>query len=329
MSTSSITGIIGQPVSRVDGRLKVTGGARYAAEFDAGRQLAYGVVVQSAVARGRVAIIDPTAAQAAPGVLAVLTHSNAPKLAYRPHKADVDPAGGERLHVLQDDRVHHQGQPVALVVAETFEQATHGPSLLHPTYHEEPAVTAFDRPAMWAVTPGSGDEDDGERGETRRGDVDGGLATAAVRVEAEYVIPRENHNPIELHATLAAWEDGTLTLWDKTQWVGNVRDEMAAVFGIAAEHIRVLSPFVGGAFGSGLRAWPHVTLAAMAARHVGRPVKVVLTRRQMYGVTGYRPHTVQRVALGAKPDGTLVAIRHEGVAETSTYDTTNGMLRLL
>ena len=320
MSTSSIIGVIGQPVSRVDGRVKVTGGARYAAEFDAGPELAYGVVVQSTVARGRVARIDPTAAETAPGVLAVLTHSSAPKLAYRPHKAAVDPAGGERHHVLQDDRVHHQGQPIALVVAETFEQATHGASLLHPTYHEEPAVTAFDRAAMWAVTPGSGDEDDGKPGETRRGDVDGGLATAAVRVEAEYVIPRENHNPIELHATLAAWEDGTLTLWDKTQWVGNVRDEMAAVLGIAAEHIRVISPFVGGAFGSGLRVWPHVTLAAMAARHVGRPVKVVLTRRQMYGVTGYRPHTVQRVALGAKPDGTLVAIRHEGVAETSTYE---------
>jgi xanthine dehydrogenase YagR molybdenum-binding subunit len=317
MSTSSI---LGQPISRVDGQLKVTGGARYAAEFDAGPELAYGVVVQSTIARGRIAVIDPTAAEAAPGVLAVLTHSNAPKLAYRPHKAGVDPTEGERLHVLQDDRVHHQGQPVALVVAETFEQATHGASLLRPTYHEEPAVTAFDHAAMWAVTPGSGDEDDGEPGETRRGDVDGALAAAAVRVEAEYVIPRENHNPIELHATLAAWEDGTLTLWDKTQWVGNVRDEMAAVFGIAAERIRVISPFVGGAFGSALRPWPHVTLAAMAARHVDRPVKVVLTRRQMYGGTGYRPHTVQRVALGADRAGALVAIRHEAVAETSTYE---------
>ncbi len=317
MSTSSI---LEQPVSRVDGQLKVTGGARYAAEFDAGRQLAYGVVVQSTIARGRITVIDPTAAEAAPGVLAVLTHSNAPKLAYRPHKAGVDPTEGERLHVLQDDRVHHQGQPVALVVAETLEQATHSASLLRPAYHEEPAVTAFDHAAMWAVTPGSGDEDDGKPGETHRGDVDGALAAAAVRVEAEYVIPRENHNPIELHATHAAWEDGTLTLWDKTQWVGNVRDEMAAVFGIAAARIRVISPFVGGAFGSALRPWPHVTLAAMAARHVGRPVKVVLTRRQMYGGTGYRPHTVQRVAIGADRAAALVAIRHEAVAETSTYE---------
>jgi xanthine dehydrogenase YagR molybdenum-binding subunit len=317
MSTSSI---LGQPVSRVDGQLKVTGGARYAAEFDAGPELAYGVVVQSTITRGRIAVIDRTAAEAAPGVLAVLTPSNAPKLAYRPHKAGVDPTEGERLRVLQDDRVHHQGQPVALVVAETLEQATHGASLLRPTYHEAPAVTAFDRAAMWAVTPGSGDEDDGKPGETHRGDVDSALAAAAVRVEAEYVIPRENHNPIELHATLAAWEDGTLTLWDKTQWVGNVRDEMAAVFGIPAARIRVISPFVGGAFGSALRPWPHVTLAAMAARHVGRPVKVVLTRRQMYGGTGYRPHTVQRVALGADRAGALVAIRHEAVAETSTYE---------
>jgi xanthine dehydrogenase YagR molybdenum-binding subunit len=146
------------------------------------------------------------------------------------------------------------------------------------------------------------------------------LATAAVKVDQTYVIPRENHNPIEMHATIAAWDGDRLTLWDKTQWVHNVADEIAAVFGIPAENIRVISPFVGGAFGSGLRTWPHVTLAALGARVAGRPVKVMLSRREMYYGVGYRPHTVQRVALGASRDGRLAAIVHDGYQETSTYE---------
>jgi xanthine dehydrogenase YagR molybdenum-binding subunit len=313
--------IIGQPVSRVDGRLKVTGSARYAAEFDPGATLAHAVIVQSTIAHGRIAAIRTDAAEQASGVRAVLTHLNAPKLPYRPHRAQVDPPSGERLHVLQDERVSHQGQPVAVVVADTLEQATHGASLVRVTYEEEPAVTAFGEAVPHAVPPPPpSSEQDDTPGETSRGDVDAALAAAPVRVDAEYVIPRQHHNPIELHATIAAWEEGALTLWDKTQWVDNVRDEIAAVFGIEAGDVRVISPFVGGAFGSTLRAWPHVTLAAMAARHVGRPVKLVLTRRQMFGSTGYRPHTVQRVSLGAERDGTLTAIRHEGIAETSTYE---------
>ena len=134
------------------------------------------------------------------------------------------------------------------------------------------------------------------------------------------MIPRENHNPIEMHATIAAWDGDRLTLWDKTQWVHNMADEIAAVFGIPAENIRVVSPFVGGAFGSGLRTWPHVTLAALGARMAGRPVKLMLSRREMYYGVGYRPHTVQRVALGASRDGRLAAIVHDGYQETSTYE---------
>ena len=134
------------------------------------------------------------------------------------------------------------------------------------------------------------------------------------------MIPRENHNPIEMHATIAAWDGDRLTLWDKTQWVHNTADEIAAVFGIPAENIRVISPFVGGAFGSGLRTWPHVTLAALGARVARRPVKLMLSRREMYYSVGYRPHTVQRVALGASRDGRLAAIVHDGYQETSTYE---------
>jgi xanthine dehydrogenase YagR molybdenum-binding subunit len=313
------TKLIGQPVSRVDGRQKVTGGATYAAEFDV-PGVVHGAIVRSTIAEGRIASIEAAAAERAAGVIAVLTHVNAPKLAYRPHRALVDPDVGERLHVLQDDRVNHQGQPVALVIAQTLEQANHAATLVRITYAAEAATTDIGR--REPVQPTQQQSDQGERRppETRRGDAEGALAAAAVRVDQTYVIPRENHNPIEMHATIAAWSGDRLTLWDKTQWVHNTADEIAAVFGIPAENVRVLSPFVGGAFGSGLRTWPHVTLAALGARVTRRPVKVMLSRREMYYAVGYRPHTVQRVALGASRDGRLAAIVHDGTQETSSYE---------
>jgi xanthine dehydrogenase YagR molybdenum-binding subunit len=313
------TAFIGQPVSRVDGRQKVTGAATYAAEFDQPGQ-AHGVIMRSTVANGRIAAIDNAAAERAPGVVAVLTHRNAPRLAYRPHKGAVDPAVGERLHVLQDDRVSHQGQPIALVIAETLEQANHAAALLRVAYAPETATTDVTRFAPVLPTQQKTDQGETRPPETRRGDPDRALADAEVKVDHTYVIPRENHNPIEMHATIAAWDGDRLTLWDKTQWVNNTAAEIAAVFGIAAENIRVVSPFVGGAFGSGLRTWPHVTLAALGARVVGRPVKVMLSRREMYYGVGYRPHTVQHVALGASRDGRLAAIVHEGHQETSSYE---------
>lgn len=309
------TAFIGQPVSRVDGRQKVTGGATYAAEFDI-PGVAHGAIVRSTVANGRIASIDIAAAERAAGVLVVLTHRNAPRLAYRPHKAVVDAAIGERLHVLQDDRVSHQGQPIALVIADTLEQANHAATLVRVTYVPEPGKTDTSRigPVM-PMTPQGG-----RPSETRRDDPEGALAGAAIKIDQSYVIPRENHNPLEMHATIAAWDGDRLTLWDKTQWVHNAADEIAAVFGIPAENIRVISPFVGGAFGSGLRTWPHVTLAALGARVARRPVKVMLSRREMYYAVGYRPYTVQRVALGASSDGRLAAIVHDGTQETSTYE---------
>src|SRR3954451_14323979 len=313
------TTFIGQSVSRVDGRQKVTGGATYAAEFDMPDQ-AHAAVVRSTVASGRIASIDSAAVERAPGVVAVLTHRNAPRLAYRAHKAAVDPEVGERLHVLQDDRVSHQGQPIVLVVADTLEQAQYAAALVRVTYTSETGATDITR--VEPVPPAQQKTDQGERrpSETRRGDPEGALAAAEIKIDHTYVIPRENHNPIEMHATIAAWEGDRLTLWDKTQWVHNVADEIAAVFGIPAENVRVVSPFVGGAFGAGLRTWPHVTLAALGARVARRPVKLMLSRREMYYGVGYRPHTVQRVALGASRDGRLAAIVHEGYQETSTYE---------
>ncbi|TIN12109.1 xanthine dehydrogenase family protein molybdopterin-binding subunit [Mesorhizobium sp.] len=305
--------LIGKSVSRVDGRLKVTGAATYAAEFEV-PNLAHAAVVRSIVANGRIASIDTAEAERAPGVIAVVTHSNAPRLAYQPHKGLPDAAVGERLHVLQDDRVTHQGQPIALVVAETLEQAVYAAEVVRVTYRHEAASTDMEsvdpvlptgKPAEWEI---------------RRGEPDSAFEQAEFRVDQTYVIPRENHNPIEMFATIASWQGDSLTLWDKTQWVHNVAEEIAAVFGIAAENVRVISPFVGGAFGSALRCWPHVTLAALGARVAGRPVKLVLSRREMYYGVGYRPHTVQRAALGASRDGQLQAIRHEGHQETSTYE---------
>jgi xanthine dehydrogenase YagR molybdenum-binding subunit len=315
--------LVGQPVSRVDGRLKVTGQARYAAEFEPGPDLTHAAIVDATIPRGRLARIDASEAESAPGVLAVITHRNAPRLAYREHKGFIDPTVGERLHVFQDDQVRFNGQPIGVVVAETLEQAAHAATLLRVAYAEEPgAETVFEAAFEKASPPREEKEDTGEAqpSGTARGDAHPAFAAAEVRVDARYRIPRENHNPIELHATVAAWEGDRLTLWDKSQWVHNTADEIAAVFGLSAENVRVISPFVGGAFGSSLRTWPHVTIAALAARQVGRPVKLVLTRRQMYFGTGFRPTTDQRVALGSARDGRLTAIIHEATAETSTYE---------
>jgi xanthine dehydrogenase YagR molybdenum-binding subunit len=312
------TPYIGQPVSRVDGRQKVSGGATYAAEFDAPNQ-AHAAIVRSTIARGRIRSIDSAAAQRAPGVVAVLTHRNAPRLPYRPHKGAVDPEIGERLHVLQDDRVNHQGQPIALVVADTLEQAIHATTLVRVTYTAEPATTDIGR-AEPRVPRTQTDQREAEPAVSRRGNPERALATAEVKVDQTYVIPRENHNPLEMHATIAAWDGDRLTLWDKTQWVHNTAEEVGAVFGIPAQNVRVISPFVGGAFGSSLRTWPHVTLAALGARVARRPVKLMLSRREMFYSVGHRPHTVQRLALGASRDGRLMAILHDAYQETSTYE---------
>lgn len=313
------TAYIGQPVSRVDGRQKVTGSATYAAEFNVQNQ-AIGAIVRSTVARGRVRTIDCAAAERAPGVVAVLTHLNAPRLPYHPHKAGVDPRTGERLHVLQDDRVTHQGQPIGLVIAETCEQATYAATLIQVTYASEDAATDITRTEPVLPTQQQSDQGKSRPPETRRGCPEQALADAAVKVEQTYVIPRENHNPIEMHATIAAWEGDCLTLWDKTQGVQNTAAEIAAVLGIPSEKVRVVSPFVGGAFGSGLRTWPHVTLAALGARAAKRPVRIMLSRRDMFYGVGYRPYTVQNVCLGASNEGRLTAIVHDACQETSTYE---------
>jgi xanthine dehydrogenase YagR molybdenum-binding subunit len=312
--------LIGESLARVDARLKVMGKATYAAEFSAAN-LVHAVVVSAAVGKGRVRAIDSSKVEKLPGVLAVISHTNAPRLPYRPHKGSIDPQTGERLHVLQDDRVRHWGQPIAVVVAETLEQAEHAARLVSISYDAETPAFPMSESEGKAIDPSAMVEPrGGYPANYQRGDAESAFARAQVKIDSEYRIPRENHNPMEPHATIARWEGEHLTVWDKNQWVVNARDELAAVFGIPAEDVHVICPFIGGAFGTSLRTWSHTTLAAIAAHHVGRPVKLVLTRKQMFFWTGYRPDTWQRIRLGATQDGRLTALKHEGVAETSRYE---------
>jgi len=306
---------IGRPVSRVDGRAKVTGEARYAAEHRA-PDLAYGHVVSSAVARGRIASIDASEALALPGVLHVFTHENAPRLprSARSYRDEVAPEGSP-FRPLGDAEIRYSGQPVALVVAETFELARHAAALVRVDYIREEPRTDLDRERPAAYQP-----------EYRfppprpRGDAAHALAAAAVRVEAEYRVPAEHHNPMEsFAATVVRHDDGALTVYDKTQGVLNVRDYLVRVFGHGKDELRVVSPFVGGAFGSGLRPQYHVFLAVLAARELHRSVRVSMTRQQMF-TFGHRPATWQRVQLGASADGTLRALVHEAIAETSRFE---------
>jgi xanthine dehydrogenase YagR molybdenum-binding subunit len=261
----------GEPLSRVDGIAKVTGAARYAAEF-ARPELAHGVIIQSTIAKGRITEIDTSAAEQAPGVLAVITHHNALELPYQKQHPTppVDPEIGVQLPMLQDDLVRHNGQHIGVVVAKSFEQATHAADLVRVAYEEEPAATSLEAALPHAFPVTEGNEGGGTPAAYRRGNPDRALAQAPVTVDHTYVIARENHNPIELHATMAEWDGDHLTLHDKTQWPGNVASSVALTFGIPEENVRVISPFVGGAFGSALRTWPHVSLARHGGE-AGRP----------------------------------------------------------
>lgn len=303
---------IGAAVPRVDGYAKVTGAAQYAAEFNVDG-LAYGSVVTSTIARGRIKQIDTAAALAVPGVIDVLTHQNRPKMAAtdKAYKDDVAPEGTP-LRPLYDDRIWFNGQPVALVLAEDFESAQFAASQVGVTYEAEEFVTdLFARRDQAFVV---------ERPEQPRGDAAKAYAASAVRHEAEYFIPAEFHNPMELFGATVAWNgNGKLTVYDKTQGVQNAQRYVCSVFGLKPDDVQVMSPYVGGAFGAGLRPQYEVVLAVLGAQALERSVRLVLTRAEMYGL-GYRPATIERVALGADTKGTLDAITHEAIAMTSQYE---------
>ncbi|QIP10712.1 xanthine dehydrogenase family protein molybdopterin-binding subunit [Bradyrhizobium symbiodeficiens] len=302
---------VGTPTSRVDGRAKVTGAAKYAGEFSA-NGLVHGFVVEATIPRGRIVRIDTHEALKVAGVLDVLTHANRPPLADKDEawKDEVAPEGSP-FRPLYDDMIKFNGQPIALVLAEEWETAKFAATLVRIDYEQLEFVTDLE------AERGSANEMD--KPHKPRGDAKAALAVAGLRHEADYLVPTEHHNPMELYATTTVWEDGKLTVYDKTQGVQNVQKYLCSVFGKKPEEIRVLSPYVGGAFGSGLRPQYQVVLATMAALALKRSVRVVLTRQQMYGL-GYRPMTIERVALGARPDGTLDAITHEAIAMTSRYE---------
>ena len=303
---TTVNQAIGAPLARIESRDKVTGAARYAYENPADG-VTYGWIVQARVAKGEVRGVDATAALVHPGVVTVLSHENAPKLT---------PVDDAELAVLQSPAVAYRGQIVAVAVAESLEAARTAAGLVEIDY----AVDAHDvelrpdHPGLYRpekVNPAF-------PADSEIGDVDAGLAGASVVADHTYVTPAFHNNPLEPHATLAEWEGGDLVLHDSTQGAPSTRDAVAKVFDLPPERVRVISPHVGGGFGSKGTPRPQVVLAALAAQAVERPVKIAVTRQQMWSLTGYRTPTIQRVRLGADEHGKLTAIAHEVVEQTST-----------
>jgi xanthine dehydrogenase YagR molybdenum-binding subunit len=304
---------IGQSFTRREGVLKVTGAAKYAADQHPPGML-YAVLAVSSIARGRVAFLDVAAAKAHPGVVEVITPTNRPPLAQDPdERSDLFTF---RLDLLQSDRVRYANQPIAIVIAETLEAATEGAALLSPRYEIEPARVGLDAAESFvpaAVGPGF-------PAQMHRGDVEAGLAAATRKISATYETPAQYHNPMEAHAIVAAWDGDRLSVDTPTQGLAIAQGRLAGLFGISPENIHIRSPFLGGGFGcKGLVSGPQV-LGVIAARVVGKPVKLVLRREQMYGPVGHRAPTRQTLRLGADQDGKLIAIDHRTKTTSSTFD---------
>ncbi len=306
-------GVIGRPIDRRDGRAKITGTARYAAEFSV-KDMTYAILVQSTIAAGTISAIDTTEASAMPGVLTVITPDNALRLTL--DKSSPQTVTGP---LLQDHVVAYNGQHVAVVVADTLEHAQAAAPKVRVTYQPAPWLAVMDDALDQAYRPkhfrnGTRDPD------SSRGDADAAFAAAPVRHEATYTTPVENHNPMEPHATIARWEGDRLTVWHTTQGIGGTQKTLAGMFAIKPEQVHVIDPYVGGGFGCKGNCWPPAVLAAMAARMVSRPVKLELTRAQMFTSNGYRPYTVQTVRLGADSDGRITALRHDTISQMSRGD---------
>ena len=312
--------IIGAPVDRTDGRLKVTGGARYSAEINL-PGLTRGVIISSTIANGTVASMDTAAAEKAPGVLAVYTPFNMPKLPKQPSMGVGSSPSSRQLPLLQDTNVHYYLQPIGVVVADTLEHATHAAKLVNVKYDEGKPLAGLGGHLAEAYNPGhSGDGEKSQPSDHSENAPVAALNSAPARVEAVYQTPIENHNPLEPHATIAMWEGDRLTLFDATQGVSGVQHRVAGLFGLHDENVRVICHYVGGGFGCKGSVWSHVLLTAMCAKEAKRPVSIALTRQQMYNNTGYRAHTYQSFAVGADKDGKIAAIKHDTTNNTSTYE---------
>jgi len=305
---------IGRPISRADGRLKVTGGARYTADISPTGAV-HAAIVHSTIANGRTVSIDTTAAEQAPGVLAILTHHNMPPMNSLPW-SHLHPQGQSYLP-LQDDKIHYAGQPVALVVARTLDQATYAGTLIQIEYTVDRPIVFSPQMANEAVEPPQRMWPLG----SSIGDAEKAIAQAPFKVERRYTMPDRHHNQMEPHATLAVWDDdSTLTLYDSTQMVGGTRKLVSLVLGLPEEKVNVVCEFLGGGFGGKSWSWPHTLLAAVAAKVLRRPVHLQLTRAQMYSMAGHQPATVQTITLAAERDGNLTGIRHDSINPISVFD---------
>ena len=309
-------GLIGAPVTRLDGPLKVAGKARFAAEV-LYPDLAYAALAFSPIASGRISEIDTQAAEAAPGVALVMTYRNMPRLKLAPMMG-ASPKGGAQssLPVMQDGLVHWNGQPVAVVVAESQEQADQAVALIQISYEARPAMTSFAEAKKHARVPAKVLR---EPSVLEIGDAEAALRDAAFQVDRIYHTPRHNHNAIELHAATAVWENDSLVLHDATQMVNATAFSLAEAFGLKEDQVRVYSPYVGGGFG-GKCFWSHQILVAAAAKLSQRPVRLVLSREGVFRVVGGRTNTEQRVAIGARADGSLTALIHTGIAAMTAHN---------
>ncbi len=310
---------IGRSTPRVDGPLKVSGVAQYTSDFHFPEML-YAVPVEATIANGRVLQLDTAAAEKMPGVRAIFHRENIGTIYRSVLGTGFDGICDERRPPFEDDVVRYYGQYIALAVAETFEAAKAAADAVRVTYAEEkPNVDTDleeeDEPELVATT-----FTPRERLQSQRGDAEAAFATAPVKLDQTYVTPAETHNPLELHATTAIWEGSSLTLYEASQGVFNLRGVIAQMFGLPKENVRVITKFVGSGFGSKLFPWTHCPLAAAAARQLGRPVKIVVSRKMMFQTVGHRPRTQQRVRLGATPDGRLVSLQHDYVYTTSMLD---------
>ena len=304
---------VGRSFTRREGVVKVTGAAKYAADQHPPGML-HAVLAVSSIARGRVASLDVAAAKAHPGIVEVITPANRPPLAQDPdERSDLFTF---RLDLLQSDRVRYANQPIAIVIAETLEAATEGATLLSPRYEIEPAQVGLD--AVESFVPAS--VGPGFPAQMHRGDVEAGLAAASRKIAETYETPAQYHNPMEPHAIVAAWDGDTLSIDTPSQGLAIAQGRLAGLFGISPDSIHIRSPFLGGGFGcKGLISGPQV-LGAIAARAVGRPVKLVLRREQMYGPVGHRAPTQQALRLGTDQNDKLIAIDHRTKTMSSTFD---------
>ncbi|MCB8883673.1 xanthine dehydrogenase family protein molybdopterin-binding subunit [Acidisoma cellulosilytica] len=306
-------GLVGTSISRIDGPLKVQGKATFAAEFLM-EGLTYASLVFSTIAKGRIATLDASAAEAAPGVVLVMTYKDAPLMKPMPLFMTAEKAaGGDNLPIMQDDQIHWNGQPIALILAETQEQADYASSLIHATFEAEPSVTDFEDAKRQGTKTG---EFGGGPLKLDIGDAEAALNQAAVSIDAEYSTPRHSHNAIEPHAATVVWDGDSLVVHDASQAVVHTAWSLSSVFGIDEGQVHVTSPYVGGGFGS-KTLWQHQVLGAAASKLSGRPVRITLSREGVYRMVGGRSQTEQRVALGADQDGHLKAIIHTGVVAMS------------